>query len=244
MNRTRTILVGSLSLVALLAVGLATLSVAGGASSGATRVEAVAIDGAGADPVQVELAPDVAQLRVRALPEGRDALLDGTVALLARERLEADLDPAGDGRVALRARSRPGLNLHVRGPVWDLGLSRTAPTRLQVRASVGDVDLDLRGSRVERLDSLADVGRQTVHLADRDLSGRLATDVGRVELIVPHDADARVDVATGLRRVDADPAFYRSGGAWHLDGGGARIDLTVRAGMGEVVLRRGAPDPR
>jgi hypothetical protein len=238
MTRTRTILVGSLSLLALLVVALTAIAAAAGLNRGPSRVETVSVADPGVERAQVHLSPDVAELVVRALPAGSDALLDGSVALLPRERLERDVDASGDGRIALRARSSFGIDVSVRGPRWDLGLSPDVPAALRIRTGVGDVDLDLRGTKVDRLDSVADIGRQTVRLPDHDLTATLTTDMGRIELIVPHDADVRVDVGLGLRRVDADPGFRRSGGSWHLDGDGATLEVAVRAGMGEVVLRR------
>ena len=238
MTRTRTILVGSLSLLALLVIALTAIAAAAGLNRGPSRIETVSVTDAGVERVDVHLSPDVAELVVRALPADSDALLDGSVALLPRERLDRDVDASGDGRIALRARSSFGLNVSVGGPRWDLGLSSEVPTALRIRTGVGDVDLDLRGTKVDRLDSVADIGRQTVHLPDHDLTGTVTTDMGRIELIVPHDADVRVDVGLGLRRVDADPAFRQTGGSWHLDGDGATLDVAVRAGMGEVLLRR------
>jgi hypothetical protein len=242
MHRPRTILIGSLSLLVLLGVALGAIATAGGATRGADRVESVSVPSAGVDRVDIELAPDVAQLVVRPLPLHSASLLEGSLTLLANERLLRDDDPSDDGRVALRARSRLGVATTVRGPVWDLGLARHVPTRLRVRTDVGDLDLDLRGTRVDTLESVSDIGRQTVRLPDHDLTGTLRTDVGRLELIVPHDADVRIDVRAGLRRVDADPAFRRAGRTWHLDGDGAALELDVRVGMGHVLLRRAAPE--
>lgn len=238
MTRAKNTLIASLSVLALLVVALSAVAAAAATSGGAARVESVSVPSSGVDRANVHLAPDVAQLRLHALPTGSASLIDGTVALLANERLERDVRGGTEARVALRARSGFGVNASVRGPAWELGVSPDVPTRLRVRSGVADIDLDLRGTRVEALDSVTDVGRQTIHLPDHDMTGRLRTDMGRIELIVPHDADARVLVRAGLRRVSADPDFRREDGAWRLDGDGATLDLTVRAGMGEVVLRR------
>ena len=70
--------------------------------------------------------------------------------------------------------------------------------------------------------------------------------VGDVEILVPRDADVRVDVDSGIGSVDVfgegdrrQGFFEGSGSGSWVDDGEAEIVLSVNAGIGDVEVSRG-----
>ena len=232
MTKFATILAGTLLLFAFLFAFAQT-----GTTSGSARDEAVDVPRGDASEATVDLVLTVASLNLRALPSGAMSAISGDVGLERRDTLVRDVDPGDPVRVSLRTRSRPGIRFSNRGPSWDLGLNRDLPIRLNVRSEVADATLDLRGTRVHALTAHAEVGRQTIYLPDGDVEAVVGSEVGRVEVFVPRDANVRVTVREGMRVVRADPAFRRAWRGYELTGGGSTIDLQIRSSLGDVVLR-------
>ena len=190
-------------------------------------------------------AGDVQAVRSRDLVAPGDWRAEALIVELAPEgtrvaagdTLVREVDAGRHLRVSLRGRSRPGIRFSNRGPSWSLGLNRDLPIRLDVRSEVADATLDLRGTRVHALNAHAEVGRQTIYLPDGDVDAVVGSEVGRVEVFVPRDANVRVTVREGMRVVRADPAFQRAWRGYELTGGGASIDLQIRSSLGDVALR-------
>jgi len=206
-------------------------------STGPARDELVDLPRGVANEATIALTSTVGALRLQALPAGSASAMAGEIGVAAGDTLVREVDAGRHLRVSLRGRSRPGIRFSNRGPSWSLGLNRDLPIRLDVRSEVADATLDLRGTRVHALNAHAEVGRQTIYLPDGDVDAVVGSEVGRVEVFVPRDANVRVTVREGMRVVRADPAFQRAWRGYELTGGGASIDLQIRSSLADVALR-------
>lgn len=205
-------------------------------TTGPARNELVDLPRGAANEATIELTSTVGALQLRALPAGSASAVAGEIGIAAGDTLVREVDEGRHLRVSLRGRSRPGIRFSNRGPTWNLGLNRDLPIRLKVRSEVADTTLDLRGTRVSALNAHAEVGRQTIYLPDGDVDAIVGSEVGRVEVFVPGDANVRVTVREGMRVVRADPAFQRAWRGYELSGGGSTIDLQIRSSLGDVAL--------
>ncbi len=233
MTKLAKILTGLLVVVAFLIAFAQTTATA----SGPARDELVDVSRGAASEATVDLVLTSASLDLRALPHGAASAVAGRIGLEARDTLRREVDEGDHVRVSLRTRTRPGVRFAHRGPAWSLGLNPDLPTRLTVRSEVSDATLDLRGTRVHALETFVEIGRQTVYLPDGEVDAIVGSEVGSVEVFVPRDANVRVTVREGMRRVRAEPAFQRAGRGYELSGGGPSIDLRIRSSLGQVALR-------
>lgn len=234
--RTNPIRTTALVLVALLA-GVFAFGFADSRNQAPAKEHAVAVDLAGTERASVTLRPEVADLTLRAAGTDAGMLLAGSVATRRGEELRERVEHGAFATaVALRSHTGMGIHMNVRGPVWDLDLAPGLPVDLRIHTEISQLDLDLRGTRVETLDVRNATGRSRVYLPTGGMSGALSTDVGDIVLYVPRDADASIAVRRGMSLVRADDAFARDGRTWRLAGTGPRIDVRVANSVGAVTL--------
>jgi phage shock protein PspC (stress-responsive transcriptional regulator) len=121
----------------------------------------------------------------------------------------------------------------VRGGVGDRTFRPAADTQVRdvYRNGVGDMTVDLSGVDVSDL--------------DRPITTRIEHGVGDVDITVPHDADVRLSIESGLGSIDAFDQgsvshgfFPGSGSGSWVDDGRAEITIVVHSGVGDVEVSR------
>lgn len=110
---------------------------------------------------------------------------------------------------------------------WDIGLSRHVPMDLRIRGGVGKTDMNLQELDVTALRFSSGTGEVSAILPapDRNYEARIDCGVGKVDIVVPHSADLRLDVNGGT-------------GEFNLEiGENVDLNLNVSAGVGAVNIR-------
>jgi hypothetical protein len=245
------ILIGRRSAIGSVLVLLVTLVLIGGGlwllvqwePTVSSNGEAISESLGDAARAEVNIGFGVGTLRIASIPEGRE-LIDGTVELHRGERLEREFNVSGD-----TAR----LRLHSSGsfvPVfgwqgdkrWSLGLNRDVPMDLEVSVGVGDASIDLERMNLTALKVSSGVGRTVVKMPrSGSLGATVDAGVGEVIVHIPESIPARIRVETGLGSASV-PSTYRQNGnvytsADYEEGREDRLDLTLEAGIGRVVVR-------
>jgi hypothetical protein len=174
-------------------------------------------------------------------------LIEGKVMLSQGEHLSRQLRKSGD-RAYYELRSRgtwqwwPGQSWSSE-KLWDLGLNRDIPLRLDIHTGVGRSDLDLSSLNVTELQLDGGVGQVTLTLPRRgQLDARIQGGVGEVTVIVPKGVAARIRTEGGLGGVMVDGNFDRSDNTYTSPGFSSaenRADLRIEGGVGRVFVREG-----
>jgi hypothetical protein len=202
----------------------------------------------GAESAQVDINFGVGDLHLSDLPAGSSLLIEGTLRYDDRQPQRVEQSFAVRSGVAhyeLAARgSATGLPFGGRGPMhsWDLALNRDVPMALSIRTGVGTSDLDLRSLNLSRLTIESGVGQTTVHMpAQGQVNSTINGGVGELIIEIPDGLPARIDVRTGLGNSQISGDFVRDGNVYTSPGYDTavdRLDLDLRAGVGQVTVRR------
>ena len=107
-----------------------------------------------------------------------------------------------------------------------------AQVRDVYRSGAGDMTVDLTRVDVSNLSAPIDT--------------RVEHGIGDLQILLPRDADVRLNVMSGLGSTDVfgqgslDRGFFPGGGSgsW-VDDGQAEFDIVVHAGVGDVEVSRG-----
>jgi hypothetical protein len=127
----------------------------------------------------------------------------------------------------------------------DLELGSLSLTSLDVNAGAGDVTVDLAGAvSLTRLNVGIGAGQVTVDLTGDqqvDLDAEIKGGAGQATLRLPRDVGVRVDVETGLGKVNAS-GLKKDGDAYVNDAYGksdVTLRIDVKAGLGAIDLELG-----
>jgi hypothetical protein len=200
----------------------------------------------GAKRGDIEISFGTGGLNIKPLDESA-GLIEGKVMLSQGEYLSKQFRKSGD--VAY-------YELGSRGPwqwwpgqhwpgdkVWDLGLNRDIPLRLEIHSGVGRANLDLASLNVTELQLDSGVGQVTLNLPQRGrLDGKIEGGVGEVTIVVPKGVAARIRTEGGIGGVAVEGNFNRSGNTYTSPGFSTaenRADLKVEGGVGRVFIREG-----
>ncbi len=126
-------------------------------------------------------------------------------------------------------RSRPNLNVrgsHARLTMqrgqtwpfsqadWEIGLAKDLPWKLLVSAYLGELDLDLRGLRVEQANAASGIGDVRLVVSDVVMDGRCgdvraASTFGNVTLVIPQNVEAVVRIESKpMARLQIDESRF------------------------------------
>jgi hypothetical protein len=238
-------------LVVLVTVGMlaAGLFWIGPDSRGGERVtDSVSQPLNGAERAQVDINFGVGDLRMSDLPAESPLLIDGTLRYDERQpqRVEQSFavrSGVAHYELAMRG-SATGIPFGSRGPMhsWDLALNREVPLALSIRTGVGTSELDFRSLNLSSLTIDSGVGQTTVHMpAQGQVSSIINGGVGELVIQIPDGLPARIDVRTGLGNSQISGDFVRDGNVYTSPGYDMavdRLDLELRAGVGQVTVRR------
>jgi hypothetical protein len=126
------------------------------------------------------------------------------------------------------------------GDEWDLRLSPKAVWSLNISVGAGRATLDLTGLEIRDLDLDAGAGLTTVVFPRQgDLSARVSGGVGKLEIEIPREMAARIQVDRGPTILDMPPRFKKQGDVYVTEGWDTsqnRIDLEIDLGIGAVTI--------
>lgn len=129
------------------------------------------------------------------------------------------------------------------GVDWWVDLTRDIPLAISVRAAASGVDLDLRRLKVTELTLDLDAGNCEVRLPNTAGDTRVQVDVNvaNVEIDVPDDVAARIQIESGLSLIDVDrDRFPREGSYFQspdYESAANRIDMVIECDVGRVRVR-------
>lgn len=232
--------------VAMLGAGLFWLNLGSG------QGEQIEIDIAqqldGATSAEVEVGFNIGRLQLYALPSDTPLLAAGNVSYDSRstDRVEQTFDKQGEVAfyklAAYGAANVMPFGNRSQHNEWELLLNRDVPLALTVRTGVGTSELDLSLLNLSDLTINAGVGETTVIMpAQGQVTGAVSGGVGELTIHIPDGMAARIDVKTGLGNSQiagdfeqVDNVYISPGYETAVD----RLDLELRAGIGQVTVRR------
>jgi hypothetical protein len=207
----------------------------------------------GATRADVEIAPGVATLRVRALQDSTvlpqpigatTPLVFGTVSTSRDERVTRDFQVTGNtARFVLRSQGVPFFPFigPSPNPIWNLNLTPAVPLRLNVSTGVGDSQIDLTGLNVTSVDLSTGVGRTVVNMpAHGRFQANISGGIGEVTVRIPSGVVARIHLSAGLGSSDVSPVYQRQGNLYvspGFDEAEDRVELEVSGGIGKVTVQ-------
>lgn len=190
--------------------------------SGITRAEATVTFGAG-------------NLTIGQLPEESDNLVESTA--------EPDMrhDFSISNSTGILSLNVPAGN--VSGPLrisLDARFSQSIPTKLTVKTGASHVDIDLTDMKVS--DLAVDIGASRLALtlpADaRTVKASIKAGAASINITVPQNIPARIQISAGLSSIHVDSRFLKSGTVYqspdYSDSAANKIDLTVSAGVSSI----------
>ena len=205
------------------------------------RSEAVPLGSLGSAEVRIEFT--AGRLDVGSLSSGSDnlAVIDyevrdgyGTLNMDFQER---------EGVGELRLGTAHYESADDAGVDWRVDLTRNIPLAISVRAAASGVDLDLRRLKVTELTLDLDAGNCEVRLPETAGDTRVQVDVNvaNVEIDIPDDVAARIQIDSGLSLIDVDRSrFPREGGYFQspdYETATNRMDMVIECDVGRVRVR-------
>ncbi|MCC7451945.1 MAG: hypothetical protein IT324_31350 [Anaerolineae bacterium] len=97
---------------------------------------------------------------------------------------------------------------------WEIGLAKDLPWKLLISAWLGELDLDLRGLRVEETNAASGIGDVRLVVSDVVTDGkcgdvRAASTFGNVTLVIPQNVEAVVRIESRpMARLQVDEARF------------------------------------
>jgi hypothetical protein len=126
---------------------------------------------------------------------------------------------------------------------WRADLAPNVLWDVDVRSSLGHVDLDLRDIRLERVTAHTSLGRVRIVCPERGYTEmNLQTTAGEIEIVLPPGVGAAIEVRTGAlgsvtvnnkRLLAPDQRRYVTA---DVDTAAARVRIRIEAAAGDVIL--------
>ncbi|MBL7164997.1 MAG: hypothetical protein ISS55_00765 [Dehalococcoidales bacterium] len=129
------------------------------------------------------------------------------------------------------------------GADWRIVLTRSIPLSVIIRSVASDVDLNLRRLEVTRLTLDLDAGNCEVVLPSSAGVTSVAVDVNvaNVEITVPDDVAARIQIDGGLSLIEVDRGRFPQEGDYFQSPGfesaANRVEMVIECDVGRVVVR-------
>jgi len=149
----------------------------------------------------------------------------------------------GPGIVELEQDTSYGMPWLHRESTWTLGLTREIPLDLKVEAGASRTRLDLRDTKVRRLELKTGASETTVMLPRTAGQTDVKAEAGAasVTFVVPADVAARVHGVVALGRINVDESrFPRFGNDYQSSDYASatnRVDLEINGGVGSIRVR-------
>lgn len=211
----------ALLVLAVLAAGVAFVYAGGGLMGGAEVVSTplnVRLTNANSADVRVE--KGIGNLTIGSM-EGDDRLLaTGKLEYLEnREAPRQEVTESGDTATVEITEGRGGVNFGLdwfngaHSPGWDINLNQRVPIDLEVDIGTGNATLDLKTLQIGTLKVDTGTGNARITLPSNanntnvDINGG----TGNLELIVPGEVEARIEVNSGLGNATFDSRFFKKG---------------------------------
>jgi len=129
------------------------------------------------------------------------------------------------------------------GLVWNVGLSKSVPLSLDIRAGAGEIRLDLTDLQVEELNVQTGASSAEVKLPAHAGYTRVEAKGGltSLKIEVPEGVAARIRATGGLAGISVDRSrFPRTGGVNQspdYDSAQNKVDIHVTTGLGSLVVK-------
>ncbi|HET7012170.1 MAG TPA: DUF5668 domain-containing protein [Anaerolineales bacterium] len=236
---------GSLLLAVLILAVLAGgywLSTVSTARAGPESVERVTVPSEGATQADVSIRPAVGALRVEAGSSG-GPYLEASVPLLPGEKLgqkvaesgsSVSIDLQTEGIVVLPVVS-------VRGQAWIVRLNPDLETELTLGMGAGEIRVDGADLRLTALDADLGVGQIILELGPEVRRVDVESGIGRIVIVVPAGALARIDAEVALGDVDVPDGYRKSGDAYVSPGwtsSSTAIEISANQAIGQILIQQ------
>ena len=202
----------------------------------------------GASRAEIEISSGVSELNLHALTSDSTNLISGTINLWQNENLKEDCN-GENGQIRYSLKTEYGSwrpwNHRKNGfkRSWDLQINPTIPTDLDIRTGVGKTVLDLTGTTITELEINVGVGETHVILPSTgNIEAEIKGGVGKTVVVIPKGLAARIELSKGVGSVTVPDRFIRRDNQYESEGyEGAvnRVNLEVKAGVGEIEIREG-----
>jgi hypothetical protein len=232
--------------IVMLGAGLFWLNLGGGRGEIVTGEVSQALDSA--TSAEVAIIFDVGRLQLDALPADSPFLVTGNLTYDERraDQVRQSYDKQGNvARYEIAAHGSSGnIPFGSRGEHnrWDLMLNRDVLMDLTIRTGVGTSELDLSLLNLSDLSINTGVGQTTIIMPGQgQVNGVINGGVGELIIQIPDGIAARIDVKTGLGSSQVTGDFEQNGSVYTSPGYETavdRLDLELRAGIGQVTVRR------
>jgi len=129
------------------------------------------------------------------------------------------------------------------GADWRVALTRSIPLSVIIHSAASDVDLNLRRLEVTRLTLDLDAGNCEVVLPSSAGVTSVGVDVNvaNVEITVPDDVAARIQIDGGLSLIEVDRERFPQEGDYFQSPGfesaANRVEMVIECDIGRVVVR-------
>lgn len=122
-------------------------------------------------------------------------------------------------------------------------LSQEIPIRLTIKTGASHADIDLTGLKVYEL--AMDIGASSLDLRFPADAGKAKAEVkagaASINISIPQNIPARIQVSAGLSSVHVDSRFIKSGTAYqsadYSESAANTLDLTISAGISSINIR-------
>ncbi len=231
----------SLFILALLVVSLSGCGLL--ASAGNVLTQELAEPLAGATSAKFDIYTGTGNLTIDTLTGGEPLLAGGTLKYLeslgepARELVSFN----GQSSLSLKWNENGGACL---GAIeWLIHLNPTVPSDLIARSGGGNVNLNLAGMTLTRLETETGGGNVEVVLPENasNLSVSAKSGAGNVVVTIPGGAAARITATTGLGVVNMDSRFTKIDDKTYqsadYDTAASKVELTLGTGAGNVEVK-------
>jgi hypothetical protein len=123
---------------------------------------------------------------------------------------------------------------------WDFSINPSIAVDLKTRMGVGNMVLDLSGTKAENVDAGMGVGQVVITFpAQQDVTGSIKNAIGETVLRVPQDTRVIVHYSGGLTSVDLPQGFSRSGDEISSDFSAEyTIEIDVDQAIGSLDIER------
>lgn len=162
--------------------------------------------------------------------------------------VESQVNKSGsDTRIKLRSPHDLFINIPwdagINGLDWNVHLTKEIPLRVSFGTGASESDIDLRDSKVSRLDldSGASKTRITMPTQAGVCESHIKTGAASLEIIFPEGVAGRIRVQSGLSNIMIDPARFPFNGSTYetqdFNSSVNRVDVSIETGVGRIVVR-------
>ncbi len=233
--------IAALIVLGLLIGGVWLIGVADGVRTSAQSIT-ISEPRDGTKSAQVTLAPDVAQLNIKALNDSGN-FVEGMVEQRDNEKVIQDFSGGTPARLILKTTGgasgkRIGPSRHY---TWDLAFHPEVALDLNIDAGVGDMNLDLSELMLDAVNINFGVGDLLLKLPPNgDCNISIDGGVGMVVIEVPAGLAVRIQSDTAIVASDMPQGYTKVNNRYTSPGydkAEARIDIRVGLGVGNLMVR-------